>query len=54
MGALMLPELGQKYDMGLYHIDTMVLYTNRGVGMISPYIRLNCRPEIAQITLKNG
>jgi predicted MPP superfamily phosphohydrolase len=29
----------------------MLQYTNRGVGMISPRIRLNCRPEITVYTL---
>jgi predicted MPP superfamily phosphohydrolase len=51
IGALRLPELGQKYDMGLYTINGMQLYVNRGVGMMNPYVRFNCRPEIARIRL---
>lgn len=50
-GAIALPFLGQKYDMGMYHINGMTLYVNRGVGMISPYVRFNCRPEITFFTL---
>jgi len=29
----------------------MIQYTNRGLGMISPHVRFNCRPEIAVFTL---
>jgi len=50
-GAPVLPWLGEKYDMGLYDVDGMALYVNRGVGMIPPYVRFNCRPEITHITL---
>lgn len=51
-GAIALPYLGQKYDMGMYNINGMTLYVNRGVGMISPYVRFNCRPEITHYTLR--
>jgi uncharacterized protein len=51
-GALALPWLGEHYDMGLYDIDGLKLYVNRGVGMIAPYVRFNCRPEITEITLR--
>jgi uncharacterized protein len=53
-GALILPYLGQKYDMGLYNISGMALYTNRGLGMIAPYVRFGCRPEITHITLRTA
>ncbi len=52
VGALATPYLGQKYDMGLYHIAGMTLYTNRGLGMVAPNVRFNCRPEITHFTLK--
>jgi uncharacterized protein len=45
-GPLHLPYLGRKYPSGRYQIGGMIQYTNRGVGMISPFVRLNCRPEI--------
>ena len=51
VGALILPYLGQKYDIGLYQVDQMWVYTSRGVGLIGPPIRLNCPPEITEITL---
>lgn len=50
-GAIILPYLGQKYDMGLYHVRGMLLYTNRGIGCISEPIRYNCAPEISEFTL---
>jgi hypothetical protein len=51
IGALILPYLGRKYDIGLYKINDMLLYTNRGIGVISEPVRLNCPPEIAQFIL---
>ena len=50
-GAPILPYLGQKYPSGLYQIGSMFQYTNRGVGMIDPYVRFNCPPEITIFTL---
>lgn len=51
VGALILPYLGRKYDMGLYRINDMWLYTNRGLGVISIPLRYNCPPEITQFVL---
>lgn len=51
LGAPVLPYLGQKYDQGLYRVQEMWLYTNRGIGVIGPPIRFNCPPEITEITL---
>jgi predicted MPP superfamily phosphohydrolase len=51
IGALVLPYLGRKYDQGLYNINGMLLYTNRGLGVISEPVRFNCPPEISQFTL---
>lgn len=45
-----LPHLGRKYDMGLYRVNETWLYTNRGLGLIAP-IRINCPPEVTEITL---
>ena len=53
-GALILPYLGQKYDFGLYQINDMWLYTNRGLGNISVPMRLNCAPEVTLFTLMGG
>ena len=49
-GPPVLPRLAQKYPLGLYKIEEMWQYTNRGVGMVLP-LRLNCRPEITIFTL---
>ncbi len=51
IGALVHPHLGEKYDFGLYNVNGMWLYTNRGIGCISEPIRLNCPPEISEFTL---
>jgi len=54
IGSFVLPEYGQKYDMGLYRVNDMWLYTNRGIGVIAPPVRFNCRPEVTEITLVQG
>ncbi len=54
LGAPILPYLGQKYDLGLQQVHGMWVYTNRGIGVISPPVRFNCRPEVTEITLIAG
>ena len=51
VGALLLPYLGRKYDAGLYRVKGGWVYTNRGVGVITPPVRFNCRPEVTIIEL---
>ncbi len=51
VGALILPYLAWKYDMGLYRVKNMWLYTNRGLGVTNEPVRFNCPPEITEITL---
>ena len=42
----------RKYDLGLYKVNGMWLYVNRGIGVITSVpIRLNCPPEISEFTL---
>lgn len=50
-GAPILPPFGKKYPVGLYKVGTMWQYSTRGLGMVKPFIRLNCRPEITLLTL---
>lgn len=50
-GAPILPPLGKKYPVGLYKVGTMWQYSTRGLGMVKPFVRLNCRPEITLLTL---
>jgi len=54
LGAPILPYLGRKYPSGLYRVGSMWQYTNRGVGMIAPYARFNCRPELTVFTLESN
>lgn len=54
VGALLLPYLAWKYDMGLYKINDMWLYTNRGIGVTNLPVRYNCPPEITEITLTSA
>lgn len=53
-GPLILPAWGRKYSQGLYRVGKMLQYTNRGVGMVPPYVRFNCRPEITLFTLSSA
>ncbi|WNR43782.1 metallophosphoesterase [Paenibacillus roseipurpureus] len=52
-GSLFMPELGQKYSLGLYKFEgsDFHVYTNRGIGTTLFPIRFNCRPEISVFVL---
>jgi predicted MPP superfamily phosphohydrolase len=52
IGPPMLPVMGRKYPSGLYHVKSMLLYTNRGIGVTTVNARFNCRPEITLFTLE--
>jgi uncharacterized protein len=52
VGAPILPKLGRKYPIGLNRVRELLVYTNRGLGMTTPPVRFNCRPEITLLTLK--
>jgi predicted MPP superfamily phosphohydrolase len=54
IGAFILPHLGRKYDMGLYRVNDMWLYTNRGLGNVTEPVRYNCPPEVTEIRLVRG
>ena len=48
-----LPHFGQKYIDGLYKIEHLWLYVNRGIGLArTGPLRINCPPEITLLTLK--
>jgi len=51
-GGILFPPFGKKYTNGLYHINEMALYTNRGIGMVNRPMRFACRPEVTCFTLK--
>ncbi len=48
------PPLSSKYPAGQYQVDRMALYTSRGVGVVTPRVRFNCRPEITVLTLRSA
>jgi uncharacterized protein len=50
-GAPILPRLGRKYPIGLNRVKNLQVYTNRGIGMVTPPVRFNCSPEVTLITL---
>ena len=50
-GPLILPYLAWEYPMGLYNVNGMWLYTNRGLGTTNVPVRVNCAPEITELTL---
>lgn len=52
IGPLVLPPLGQRYVAGHYQLQHMQLYVNRGLGTVGAPIRLNCAPEITELTLE--
>lgn len=53
LGPLYLPPHGRRYPAGLYRVpDTpLQVYTNVGLGIVSPPLRLNCPPEVGLLTL---
>lgn len=51
VGPLLTPRLAHKYRDGQYTIGNMILHINRGLGMVGPHLRFNCRPEISVLTL---
>jgi predicted MPP superfamily phosphohydrolase len=51
LGPPIVPPYAEKYPSGLYIVQSMYLYTNRGIGMIRPRVRFNRRPEITIFNL---
>lgn len=54
LGSIYLPPLGRKYPSGIYNINGMILYTNRGLGASWLRFRYKCPPEISVFTLHVG
>jgi predicted MPP superfamily phosphohydrolase len=50
-GAFILAPHSEKYDQGLYNVDGMWVYTTRGIGLGGVSCRVNCPPEVTEITL---
>jgi len=54
IGPLYVPtKLGRRRMSGLLSVGETLVYINRGLGEISPPMRLNCPPEIAVLTLRS-
>lgn len=54
-GAPIVPScFGQKYAQGLVDGPHTLVYVNRGIGLIPPAVRFNCRPEITVLYLRRG
>ncbi|MDP9039558.1 MAG: metallophosphoesterase [Acidobacteriota bacterium] len=54
LGAFVLPSGGRKYVEGMFRLEQMQLYVNRGIGTTGVPFRLNCPPEITLFTLVEG
>jgi hypothetical protein len=54
IGAPITPYLGRKYRAGLYQINGMQHYTNRGLGAAELHLRINCPPEITIFELRSA
>jgi predicted MPP superfamily phosphohydrolase len=42
------------FPLDRYQVGPMTLYTNRGLGSNMWWIRVNCPPEIALVTLRSS
>ena len=54
IGPIILPDLARKYPLGLNRVGTLQVYTNCGLGVITPPVRFFCPPEITLMTLSQG
>jgi len=46
-------KLALKYISGKYILNHLILIVNRGIGYNIIPFRINCRPEILEITINN-
>jgi len=54
IGAPVVPScFGQKYAGGLVRAPSTWVYVNRGLGLIPPPVRVNCRPEVTLLRLRS-
>jgi hypothetical protein len=51
-GTPFLPAGGRRFASGLYQTSGMPLYVTRGVGLLPPFMRFACPPEVTILTLK--
>lgn len=53
IGSPVLPSYARRYPSGLYRVpgSASQVFTSRGIGMVHPAVRFNCRPEVAVLRL---
>jgi predicted MPP superfamily phosphohydrolase len=49
-----LPEGGRKYVEGVFQLERLQLYVNRGIGTVGLPFRLNCPPEVTLFSLQKA
>jgi predicted MPP superfamily phosphohydrolase len=55
LGAPVVPSFfGSKYASGLVRGPSTLVYVNRGIGLIPPVVRFNCRPEVTLLRMVPG
>lgn len=54
IGPLFLPSYARRYPRGLYRVEEMMVYTNRGLGTAEIPLRLNCKAEITVFHLRSS
>ena len=54
VGPIVLPEMAAKYHTGLNRVGEMQVYTNWGLGVITPPVRFLCPAKVTLITLRRG
>jgi predicted MPP superfamily phosphohydrolase len=55
LGSPMVPSFfGNKYASGLVRGPRTQVYVNRGIGLIAPAVRFNCRPEVTLLCLRRS
>lgn len=52
VGEIFVPAYSRDFPIGFYEVNRMILYVNRGLGVVPPPIRINCRPEITVFRLR--
>jgi predicted MPP superfamily phosphohydrolase len=54
LGSPVVPSFfGNKYAAGLVRGPKTQVYVNRGIGLIAPAVRFNCRPEVTLLRLRS-
>jgi predicted MPP superfamily phosphohydrolase len=55
LGRPVVPScFGEKYASGLVQGPRTLVYINRGIGLIAPPVRFNCRPEVTLLRLRSA